>query len=84
MLLDVHEKISLSIELDGRFHDVKDTLLREFERAYLEHCLREASMNVSRASRVAGISRKHLRTLMSKHGITLRRNLDTAGAADAA
>ena len=84
MLIDVQEKLSLSVELDGRFHDVKDNLLREFERAYLEHCLREASMNVSRASRVAGISRKHLRTLMSKHGITLRRKLEGAVDRDAA
>jgi DNA-binding NtrC family response regulator len=72
------EDLSVSISLDGPFHQVKDHLVREFERAYLARALRRSSMNVSLASRSSGLSRKHLRALMSKHGLRLRRNLDRA------
>jgi DNA-binding NtrC family response regulator len=74
------EDLAVSISLDGPFHQVKDVLLREFERAYLARALRRSSMNVSLASRASGLSRKHLRALMSKHGMRLRRNLDRASA----
>ena len=72
------EDLAVNISLDGPFHEVKDLLLREFERAYLARALRRSSMNVSLASRSSGLSRKHLRALMSKHGLRLRRNLDRA------
>jgi DNA-binding NtrC family response regulator len=72
------EDLAVSISLDGPFHQVKDLLLREFERAYLARALRRSAMNVSLASRASGLSRKHLRALMSKHGLRLRRNLDRA------
>ena len=72
------EDLAVSISLDGPFHQVKDHLLREFERAYLARALRRSAMNVSLASRASGLSRKHLRALMSKHGLRLRRNLDRA------
>lgn len=61
--------LDLSVRLDRPFHELKDLLLAEFERAYLTRCLNESEMNVSRASRASGLSRKHLRTLMSKYGI---------------
>lgn len=61
--------LDLSVRLDRPFHELKEVLLAEFERAYLTRCLSESEMNVSRASRASGLSRKHLRTLMSKYGI---------------
>jgi DNA-binding NtrC family response regulator len=61
--------LDLSVRLDRPFHELKEVLLAEFERAYLTRCLNESEMNVSRASRASGLSRKHLRTLMSKYGI---------------
>lgn len=61
--------LELSVRLDRPFHELKEVLLAEFERAYLTRCLNESEMNVSRASRASGLSRKHLRTLMSKYGI---------------
>lgn len=61
--------LDLTVRLDRPFHELKDHLLAEFERAYLLRCLTESEMNVSRASRASGLSRKHLRTLMSKYGI---------------
>lgn len=76
--LQPSEDLAVSISLDGPFHQVKDHLLREFERAYLARALKRSAMNVSLASRASGLSRKHLRALMSKHGLRLRRNLDRA------
>lgn len=59
----------------GKFHDCKQTLLEEFERTYLVQCLEFSAMNVSLASRLSGLSRKHIRTLMAKYGIKVRRQL---------
>jgi DNA-binding NtrC family response regulator len=59
----------------GKFHDMKQTLLEEFERDYLVRCLEAAEMNVSLASRYSGLSRKHIRTLMAKYNIVVRREL---------
>ena len=61
--------LDLSVRLDRPFHELKEYLLGEFERAYLTRCLAESEMNVSLASRNSGLSRKHLRTLMAKYGI---------------
>lgn len=61
--------------LDRPFHDLKHSVMAEFERAYLQRCLEEAGMNVSKASRISGLSRKHLRTLMLKYGVLVRREL---------
>jgi DNA-binding NtrC family response regulator len=62
-------RLGLSVRLDRPFHELKEFLLAEFERAYLTRCLTQSEMNVSQASRQSGLSRKHLRTLMSKYGI---------------
>ncbi len=62
-------RLGLTVRLDRPFHELKEYLLSEFERAYVTRCLTESEMNVSMASRSSGLSRKHLRTLMSKYGI---------------
>ncbi len=62
-------RLGLSVRLDRPFHELKEFLLGEFERAYLVRVLTESEMNVSLASRQSGLSRKHLRTLMAKYGI---------------
>lgn len=67
--------LALSVALDRPFHEIKQHLLEEFERAYLTRCLEGASMNLSKASRCSGLSRKHLRTLMAKYGMAMRRTL---------
>ena len=68
-------RLGLSVALDRPYHELKHYLLEEFERAYLTRCLDEASMNLSRASRCSGLSRKHIRTLMAKYGMATRRTL---------
>ena len=62
-------RLELEVRLDRPFHELKEYLLSEFERAYLTRVLSESEMNVSLASRQSGLSRKHLRTLMAKYGI---------------
>ncbi|MEM1350202.1 MAG: sigma-54 dependent transcriptional regulator, partial [Myxococcota bacterium] len=51
------------------FKDVKEELISSFERQYLEMLLGRTGMNISRASRQAGIDRRHFYRLLKKHGI---------------
>lgn len=62
-------RLGLTVRLDRPYHELKEFLLTEFERAYVTRCITESEMNVSQASRSSGLSRKHLRTLMSKYGV---------------
>lgn len=68
-------RLGISVALDRPFHELKQFLVEEFERAYLTRCLDESHMNLSRASRCSGLSRKHIRTLMAKYGMATRRTL---------
>lgn len=70
-------RLGLSVCLDRPFHELKQYLLSEFERAYVVRCLEQSSMNVSMASRASGLSRKHIRTLMAKYGIQRASVVDT-------
>jgi DNA-binding NtrC family response regulator len=67
---DAEVRLGLSVRLDRPFSELKQFLLAELERAYIERCLAESAMNLSQASRLSGLSRKHLRTLIAKHGIS--------------
>ena len=62
------DRLGLTLALDRPFHELKQYLLDELERAYIARCLEQSAMNLSAASRASGLSRKHIRTLMSKHG----------------
>lgn len=62
-------RLGLSVRLDRPFSELKQFMVGELERVYIERLLAEAAMNLSQASRVSGLSRKHLRTLIAKHGI---------------
>jgi DNA-binding NtrC family response regulator len=75
-------ELGLSVRLDRPFHELKESLLEEFERAYLTRCLTLSEMNLSMASRASGLSRKHLRTLITKY--QLRRRAGSEGEADPA
>jgi DNA-binding NtrC family response regulator len=74
-------ELGLSIRLDRPFHELKERLVSEFERAYLARCL-AASENLSAASRMSGLSRKHLRTLMMKYGMVRRVVLESDDGSD--
>lgn len=60
--------MEVSVPLDRPFSELKKQLLEQLERAYIVRCLAETS-SLSQAARTSGLSRKHLRTLMAKHGL---------------
>jgi DNA-binding NtrC family response regulator len=71
--------LGLEVSLDRPFHELKEYLVTEFERAYLVRVLEAAAMNLSQASRCSGLSRKHIRTLMAKYGMVTQRALTIEG-----
>jgi len=58
----------LSLHLDKTYHEARELVLADFERAYLEHSIKEAGGNISNAARHAGVDRTTLYRLMEKHG----------------
>ena len=51
------------------FKDVKETLIASFERQYITMLLERTGQNISKASRKAGIDRRHFYRLLKKHEI---------------
>ncbi len=60
---------SLPVDYAGPFKDVKDDLVRAFEREYLTRLLAKTRGNIAKAARDAGLDRKHLYSLLHKHGL---------------
>ncbi len=60
---------SLPVSYAGPFKDVKDDLIRAFEREYLTRLLSKTRNNIARAARDAGLDRKHLYSLLHKYGL---------------
>lgn len=50
------------------YHSARERLLGEFERSYLVWLVEQASANMSKAARIAGVDRTTLYRLMEKHG----------------
>jgi DNA-binding NtrC family response regulator len=53
---------------EGDYHTVRERVLADFERDYLDYVVKEASGNISDAARLAGVDRTTLYRLMEKHG----------------
>jgi two-component system, NtrC family, nitrogen regulation response regulator GlnG len=53
------------------FHEAKDRLIANWERAYVAELLHRTRGNVSRAARVAGLDRVSLHRLIKKHAISV-------------
>ncbi len=51
------------------FKQARKEALADFERAYLQHLLEQASGNVSRAARDAGLDRSYLFSLLRRNGL---------------
>jgi DNA-binding NtrC family response regulator len=51
------------------FKEAKEKLLESFEREYLRRLLDRSTGGVAGAARQAGIDRKHLYSLLAKHGL---------------
>ncbi len=64
-----HDDESLPVRYAGPFKDVKDELIRAFEREYLTRLLSKTRNNIAKAARDAGLDRKHLYSLLHKYGL---------------
>ncbi|MBI5509805.1 MAG: sigma 54-dependent Fis family transcriptional regulator [Deltaproteobacteria bacterium] len=60
---------TLPVSYDLPFKDAKEVLVTAFEREYLRRLLARVDNNIARAAREANIDRKHLYTLLAKHGL---------------
>jgi len=57
------------LALDQPYAAAKQALLQDFERRYLRALMDRMDGNISAAARAAELDRKHLRTLLRKHGL---------------
>ena len=60
---------ALTVRSDLTFAEAKQQLLAAFEGRYLRDVLARCEGNISAASREASVDRKHLRTLLRRHGL---------------
>jgi DNA-binding NtrC family response regulator len=66
----VSSEFKLTADYMKPFKDAKDALIERFEREYIKRLLARNSNKIARAAREAGIDRKYLYMLLSKHGIS--------------
>jgi DNA-binding NtrC family response regulator len=59
----------LPVGYSGPFKACKEELVRAFEREYLTRLLGRTKGNIARAAREAELDRKHLYSLLHKHGL---------------
>ncbi|MQA91921.1 MAG: response regulator [Gemmatimonas sp.] len=57
------------ITADRPFHEAKAAAIAAFEKAYLQDLLRSTGGNISQAARDAGIDRKTIHRMLSKHDL---------------
>ncbi|MDQ3266898.1 MAG: sigma 54-interacting transcriptional regulator [Myxococcota bacterium] len=59
----------LPVDYAAPFKDGKEALVKGYEREYLSRLIARTRGNIARASREAGLDRKHLYSLLHKHGL---------------
>jgi DNA-binding NtrC family response regulator len=59
----------LTANYDVPFKEAKEKLVAAFEKEYLSRLLERTERNIAKAAREAAIDRKHLYTLLAKHGL---------------
>ena len=65
----IGDVVSLQADCGLPYKEAKEQLVDAFEAAYFRRLLALSHGNVSSVARAAGIDRKHLYTLMKKHGL---------------
>ena len=63
----------LTVRTDLTYAEAKKTVLHQFERRYLSDLWARCQANLSETARQAALDRKHLRTLLRKHGLITKR-----------
>jgi len=63
------EADALVVRSDLPYQEAKQAVLHAFERRYLSDALARAGGNISETGRQTGIDRKHLKSLLRKHGL---------------
>jgi DNA-binding NtrC family response regulator len=63
---------AFEVDVGLPFKEAKEEIVERFEAAYLPELLARTSGNISQAAKHAGLSRRHLRALMDKHGLRER------------
>jgi DNA-binding NtrC family response regulator len=63
------ENEGLSVRSDLPYSEAKDALLHAFERSYLADAFARNESNIAQTARAIGLDRKHLATLLKKHGL---------------
>lgn len=66
---DTRRPSRLSLDVSRPFHEAKQGLVDEFERAYATALLQRHGGNVSAAARAAGLARRSLHRLIQRHGL---------------
>jgi DNA-binding NtrC family response regulator len=59
----------LQIHTEASYAEAKEQLQASFEKRYLADLMERAKGNISLASRVSGLDRKHLKKLLRRHGM---------------
>jgi DNA-binding NtrC family response regulator len=59
----------LRVRTESTFAEAKEELTASFEKRYLADLMERCRGNISLASRVGGLDRKHLRKLLRRHGL---------------
>lgn len=66
---DVVKGLDVELDYGLPFKDAKEQLISAFEREYLKRLLARTRHNIAQAAREAQINRRHLYTLLAKHGL---------------
>ncbi len=66
---DMSETPGLEVDSERPFAAAKQAIIDAFERVYLRTLLDRSDGNISAAARTSELDRKHLRTLLRKHGL---------------
>lgn len=66
----------LVVDAELPFKDAKEQWNDAFERTYLEQVFAKHEQNISQSAAHAGLSRRHFRELLYKHGLLLRQEQD--------